>query len=72
MLTLIHSFVRPDIRAGLGEHFHVLEDSLDGLTTRGIAAANGWGDRKAGEHKAVAAQDLALAASAALEKKLPA
>ncbi|WP_409190472.1 hypothetical protein [Bradyrhizobium sp. RDM4] len=50
----------------------MLERSLDSLTACGIAAANGWGDRKAGEHKAVAAQDLALAESAALEKKLPA
>ncbi|MGM4954353.1 hypothetical protein ACT4MK_03230 [Bradyrhizobium barranii] len=69
---LIAGLDAPNMRAGLGEHFHVLEESLDGLTARGIAAANGWGDRKAGEPKAVATEDLALAASAALEKKLPA
>ncbi|WP_157158540.1 hypothetical protein [Bradyrhizobium sp. WSM1253] len=47
-------------KAGLGEHFHVLEDSLDGLTAREIAAERGWGNGKAGERRAVAAQDSAL------------
>lgn len=50
----------------------MLEDSLDGLTAREIAAANGWGNGKAEERRAVKAQDLALAAVASLEKKLAA
>ncbi|MBR0863194.1 hypothetical protein ACVIWV_000022 [Bradyrhizobium diazoefficiens] len=70
--ALIAALDAPKIRANLGEHFPVLEDSLDGLTAREIAAANGWGNGKAEERRAVKAQDLALAAVASLEKKLAA
>jgi hypothetical protein len=66
--ALIAALDAPHVKAGLGEHFAVLEYSLDGLTAREIAAANGWGDGKAGERKAVAAQDLALEALATMEK----
>lgn len=62
----------PLVKARLGEHFAVLEASLDGATARQIAAANGWGDGKTGERRAVRAQDNALAALAAMEKKLAA
>ncbi|WP_200844474.1 hypothetical protein [Bradyrhizobium sp. USDA 3458] len=50
----------------------MLEASLDGQTAREIAAASGWGNTKQAERKAVAAQDGALAALAAMEKRLAA
>lgn len=62
----------PLVTASLGEHFAVLEASLDGATARQIAAANGWGNSKTGERRAVLAQDDALAVLAAMEKKLAA
>lgn len=62
----------PRVQASLGEHFAVLEASLEGLTARQIADTKGWGRGKAGERKAVAAQDNALEALAALEQLLAA
>lgn len=62
----------PRVAAALGDHCDVLERSLDGDTAREIAVANGWGNGKAGERRAVTAQDNALAALAAMEKKLAA
>ncbi|MCP3400244.1 hypothetical protein [Bradyrhizobium sp. CCGB20] len=68
--ALIAALDAPHVKTGLGEHFAVLEASLDGLTARQIADTKGWGLGKVGERKAVAAQDLALEALAAMEKKL--
>ncbi|UPK31344.1 hypothetical protein [Bradyrhizobium sp. 195] len=42
---------------------------MDGLSARQIADTKGWGLGKSGERKAVAAQDRALEALAAMEKK---
>jgi hypothetical protein len=53
----------------LGNHAKVLDMSIDGLTAREIAAKLGWGNTKQAERKAVAEQDAALAALAALEEK---
>jgi hypothetical protein len=62
--ALVAAMDAPRVTAALGAHFAVLEASLDGLTAREIAAANGWGNTKAGERRAVAAQDNALEALA--------
>jgi hypothetical protein len=64
--TIIATMDAPQVAAALAAHAAVLEASLDGLTAREIAAANGWGNTKAGERKAVAAQDNALEALAKL------
>ncbi|WP_247521261.1 hypothetical protein [Bradyrhizobium sp. 190] len=64
--TIIATMDAPQAAAALAAHAVVLEASLDGLTAREIAAANGWGNAKAGERKAVAAQDRALEALANL------
>jgi len=65
---LVASLDAPRVRVGLGEHFAVLEASLDGRTARRIAAANGGGDGKAWERKTVRAQDNALAVDCDGEK----
>jgi len=59
--ALIAAMDVPRVAAALGEHRDVLERSLDGATAREIAASKGWAG-KAGERKAVALQDAALAA----------
>ncbi|MET4210621.1 hypothetical protein [Bradyrhizobium sp. LA2.1] len=70
--ALIAVLDAPQVKAGLGEHFAVLEASLDGLTARQIADTKRWGSGKPGERKAVCAQDMALEPLAAMEKKLAA
>jgi hypothetical protein len=62
----------PRIDAALGKHAQVLDLSIAGHTAREIAAKLGWGDTKAAQRRAVAAQDAALAALAGLEEKLAA
>jgi hypothetical protein len=62
--ALIAALDAPQVKARLGEHLAVLEASLDGLTARQIADTKGWGSSKAGERKAVLAQDNALQALA--------
>jgi hypothetical protein len=62
----------PRIEAGLGEHADVLNDSLDGLTARELAAQRGWGNSKGAEERAVRAQDRALAALAEVQRKIAA
>ena len=62
----------PKVEAALGMHAAVLEESLNGMTAREIAAKRGWGDTKPAERKAVAAQDAALDALAEVERKLAA
>lgn len=64
--ALVAAMDAPRVTAALAAHAAVLEASLDVLTAREIAAANGWGNTKAGERKAVAAQDNALDALAKL------
>lgn len=69
---LIASLDAPRMRAALGDHLAALEESLGGPTARQIATTRGSGGSKAGERNAVRAQDNALAALAAIEKKLAA
>ena len=64
--ALVAALDAPRVTATLAAHAAVLEASMDGLTAREIAAANGWANTKAGERKAVAAQDNALEALAKL------
>lgn len=65
----IASMDAPKLEAGLGEHAAVLNEALDGLTARQIAAKRGWGNSKAAEQRAVRAQDRALAALAEAQKQ---
>lgn len=67
--AIIAAIDAPKIVAGLGEHAAVLQDSLDGMTAREIAAKRGWGDGKASEQRAVRAQDRALSALADMQRK---
>jgi hypothetical protein len=69
---IIAAIDAPRIKASLGGHADVLETSLDGATAKEIAASNGWGAGRAGERRAVAAQDAALEALADVEHKLAA
>lgn len=66
---IIETIDAPRVDAALGNHAKVLDMSIDGLTAREIAAKLGWGNTKQAERKAVAEQDAALAALAALEEK---
>ncbi|MET4739716.1 hypothetical protein ABIF73_003855 [Bradyrhizobium japonicum] len=59
----------PAVGHQLGEHAAVLNDALDGLTARQIAAKRGWGSGKAAEQRAVRAQDRALEALAKAQKQ---
>lgn len=59
----------PKVEASIREHAAVLNDSLDGMTARQIAAKRGWGDSKSSEQRAVRAQDKALDALAEVYKK---
>ncbi|MCA1476764.1 hypothetical protein [Bradyrhizobium sp. NBAIM08] len=61
---IVEAINAPRIDAALSEHAKVLDMSIAGMTAREIAAANGWGDGKSGERRAVKAQDAALAALA--------
>ncbi|MFK4537925.1 hypothetical protein ABIA00_006108 [Bradyrhizobium ottawaense] len=65
---IVETIDAPRIDTALGEHAKVLDMSIAGMTAREIAAANGWGDSKAGERMAVVAQDAALSALANVEK----
>jgi hypothetical protein len=69
---IIAAIDAPRVKASLGANADVLEDSLDGLTAKQIASKRGWGDGKAAERRAVAAQDAALEALADVEQKLAA
>jgi hypothetical protein len=71
-MQIVSTMDSPQIEAGLGEHAAVLEDSLNGMTARQIAAKRGWGDTKQAERRAVAAQDAALERLAEVEQKLAA
>ncbi|MGY3409519.1 hypothetical protein ACVWZV_005632 [Bradyrhizobium sp. GM5.1] len=59
----------PAVARQLGEHAAVLNDAMDGLTARQIAAKRGWGNGKAAEQRAVRAQDKALEALAEAQKQ---
>jgi hypothetical protein len=65
---IVETIDAPRIDAALGEYARILDQSIAGLTAREIAATMGWGDTKQGERKAVAAQDVALAALTDVEK----
>jgi hypothetical protein len=69
---IVETIDQPRIDAALGEHAKVLDLSIAGMTARELAGKMGWGDTKAAERKAVAAQDAALAALADIEQKLAA
>ena len=68
--TIVETMDQTRIDAALGIHAKILDQSIAGMTARKIAATMGWGNTKQGERKAVAAQDAALAALAAVEAKL--
>ena len=70
--AIIAKMDMPRIKAALGEHADVIEDSLDGLTARELAAKRGWGSTKQAERKAVVAQDEALVALARVEERMAA
>ncbi|MCK1279473.1 hypothetical protein IVB46_30055 [Bradyrhizobium sp. 61] len=57
----------PAVARKLGEHAAVLNEALDGLTARQMAAKRGWGDSKAAEQRAIRAQDRAIEALAAAQ-----
>lgn len=63
--AIVAAMDAPRLKASLGEAAAVLDDALDGLTARQIAAKRGWGNRKSAEQRAVRAQDRALGALAA-------
>lgn len=65
---IVETIDAPRIDAALGDHAHVLDMSIAGMTAREIAVGLGWGDGKGGERRAVKAQDAALAALANVEK----
>jgi hypothetical protein len=69
---IVETMDAPRIDTALGDHALVLDLSIAGLTAREIAVRLGWGDTKAAERRAVAAQDTALAALADVEAKLAA
>jgi hypothetical protein len=69
---IVETIDAPRVDAALGVHAQVLDMSIAGLTAREIAAKLGWGDTKAAERRAVAAQDAALAALADVEQHLSA
>jgi hypothetical protein len=67
--AMISKIDAPSAEAALGQHTAVLQDSLDGLSAREIAAKRGWGDGKGAEQRAVRAQDRALAALIEVTRK---
>jgi hypothetical protein len=69
---IIATIDAPRVDAALGEHAQVLDMSIAGKTAREIASESGFGNTKAGERRAVKAQDAALMALASLEEKLAA
>jgi hypothetical protein len=60
------------ISTSLGEHWTILDLSLSGSSAAEISLKLGFGATKAGERRAVAAQDAALVALASVKKKLAA
>ena len=70
--TIVETMDQPRIDAALGAHRQVLELSIAGKTAKQIAIELGYGDTKAAERRAVAAQDAALIALAGVEEKLAA
>jgi hypothetical protein len=64
----IETIDAPRIDGALGEHVRILDMSVAGMTGRQIATELGWGNTKAAERRAVAAQDAALAALADIEQ----
>lgn len=67
--TIAATLDAPAVGRQLGEHAAVLNDAMDGLTARQIAAKRGWGDSKSAEQRAVRAQDRALEALADVQRR---
>ncbi|MET4251967.1 hypothetical protein [Bradyrhizobium sp. 61] len=65
--AIVAAMDAPAVARKLGEHAAVLNEALDGLTARQMAAKRGWGDSKAAEQRAIRAQDRAIEALAAAQ-----
>jgi hypothetical protein len=67
--ALVTAIDAPKNEAALGVHAAVLNDSLDGVSARDLAAKRGCGETKSAEQRAVRAQDRALDALAETYRK---
>ncbi|MCK1619578.1 hypothetical protein IVA96_23975 [Bradyrhizobium sp. 159] len=67
--TIAAALDAPTVALQLGEHAAVLNEALDGMSARQIAAKRGWGTSKAAEQRAIRAQDRALAVLAEAQKR---